>query len=370
MSELTGMSRTTILKGIKELKEGIPPGAAQRVRRPGGGRKRLEETDPGLDRALQKIMDETTAGDPMSLLRWTSKSTAAIAEELHRQGHAVSGETVRRRLLELEYSLRGNAKNKEHASEDGRDEQFRYINSKVKRFLRKGEPVLSVDTKKKERVGEFKNPGKTWRPKGNPREVNVYDYPHLGKGNAIPYGAYDVGRNEGFVSVGVTKDTAEFAVEAIRRWWRLVGRRQYPGATELMICADGGGSNGSRNRSWKFELQRLADQLSLAISVCHYPPGTSKWNKIEHRMFSFISLNWKGEPLVSYETVLNLISATKTRSGLKVKAKLDQREYERGVTISDEQMASINIKGHKARPELNYTIRPRESDTSRKPRGS
>ncbi len=256
MADMTGMSRTTIVRGMRELREGRVLERTDRIRAPGGGRKRLEVTDPKLDRALEKILEETTAGDPMSPLRWTSKSTDRIATELARKGHPVSGETVRRRLRELGYSLQQNVKSKEGSDPEGRDEQFRYINRLVKRHLRSGDPVLSVDTKKKERVGEFKNAGRTWRPKGEPTEVNVFDYPHLGQGPAIPYGAYDVARNQGFVSVGMTRDTAEFAVEAIRRWWRSFGRRHYPKATALLLCADGGGSNGARNRAWKFHLQR------------------------------------------------------------------------------------------------------------------
>lgn len=359
MHELTGMSRPTILRGMRELREGtLLQAPTGRVRTSGGGRKRLEAADPGLDRALEAIMAETTAGDPMSLLRWTSKSTERIATELTRAGHPVSGETVRRRLKELGYSLQQNAKTKEGSAPAARDEQFRYITAQVRRHLRRGDPVLSVDTKKKERVGEFKNAGRAWRPKGHPREVNIFDYPSLGLGTAIPYGAYDVGRNQGFVSVGVSADTAEFAVEAIRRWWRLFGRRHYREATGLLICADGGGSNGARNRAWKVHLQALADQTGLTITVCHYPPGTSKWNKIEHRMFSYISLNWRGEPLVSYETVVNLISATRTRTGLKVKAMLDERTYETGLKISDEDLRRVSLKRHRTQPNWNYTIAP------------
>jgi len=360
LHELTGMSRPTILKGMRELRERDELAGGERVRQPGGGRKRLEASDLGLERALERIMEENTAGDPMSLLRWTNKSTSRIAQELTRQGHAVSDETVRRRLGELDYSLQGNAKNKEEeASGEGRDAQFRYINAQVKKHLARGEPVVSVDTKKKERVGNFKNGGKTWRPQGQPLEVNVYDYPHLGRGTAIPYGAYDVQRNEGFVNVGMTHDTAEFAVESLRQWWKLVGRRHYPQARRLLVCADGGGSNGSRNRAWKYHLQRFSDQCGVAVTVCHYPPGTSKWNRIEHRMFSFISLNWQGQPLISYQTVVNLIGATRTRSGLRVKAKLDPKFYEPGVKISDDEMERLNINPHKLHPVWNYTIAPR-----------
>lgn len=356
MNELTGMSRPTILKGIRELQrqQELP---SERVRQPGGGRKRLEESDPGLEAALEQIMEENTAGDPMSLLRWTNKSTVRIADELTRLGHSVSDETVRRRLAEMGYSLQANVKNLEESGA-GRDQQFRYINKQVKRFLSCKEPVLSIDAKKKERVGNFKNAGRTWRPKGQPIEVNVYDFPHLGVGPAIPYGAYDQQRNEGFVNVGISHDTAEFAVESVRRWWRWIGRRRYPQAQRLLLCADGGGSNGSRNRAWKYHLQQLANQSRLAVTVCHYPPGTSKWNKIEHRMFSFISLNWQGKPLVSYETVINLIGSTRTATGLQVKAKLDTRYYEAGVKITDEEMESINLQTHRTNPEWNYTISP------------
>jgi len=364
--ELTGLSRPTILKGMRELQQLDELSSGERVRQPGGGRKRLEASDPGLERALERIMEENTAGDPMSLLRWTNKSTARIAQELTRQGHRVSDETVRRRLGELDYSLQGNAKNKEEeASAEGRDAQFRYINTQVKKHLARGEPVVSVDTKKKERVGNFKNAGKTWRPQGQPMEVNVYDYPHLGLGTAIPYGAYDVQRNEGFVNVGMTHDTAEFAVHSLRQWWKMVGWRHYPRAQALLVCADGGGSNGSRNRAWKYHLQQFSDQFGVPVTVCHYPPGTSKWNKIEHRMFSFISLNWQGRPLISYETVVNLIGSTRTKAGLRVKAKLDPKFYEPGVKISDEEMDQLRIKPHRLHPVWNYTISPR-ADTPQK----
>jgi hypothetical protein len=359
MSELTGMSRPTILKGIRELRQQKQLDVTERIRRPGGGRKRLEDSDPRFARALEKLMEENTAGDPMSLLRWTNKSTTRIAEELTRQGHPASDDTVRRRLLQMDYSLQTNVKTKEGSSPADRDEQFRYINAQVRKFLARGEPVLSVDTKKKERVGEFKNPGRTWRPKGKPQEVNVYDYPDLGVGTAIPYGAYDVHRNQGFVNVGMTHDTAEFAVESLRRWWRLFGRRHYPATRALLLCADGGGSNGSRNRAWKYYLQQFSDQLGIEVTVCHYPPGTSKWNKIEHRMFSFISLHWKGQPLVSYETVVNLIGATRTRTCLRVKSALDPWVYESGVKISDEEMERINLRLHRVHPKWNYTISPR-----------
>jgi hypothetical protein len=359
MHALTGMSRPTILKGMRELRTGQSLGRAERVRQAGGGRKCLEVADPGLTVALERIMEESTAGDPMSLLRWTHKSTARIATELTRQGHPMSDETVRRRLKELGYSLQANRKGSEGSSPATRDAQFQYLTTQVRQFLAVKAPVLSIDTKKKERVGEFKNPGRTWRPQGHPRVVNVYDFPSLSDGTAIPYGAYDVQRNRGFVNVGMTHDTAEFAVESLRRWWKLIGRRTYAKAPGVLLCADGGGSNGSRNRGWKFHLQQLSDELDLPITVCNYPPGTSKWNKIEHRLFSFISLNWQGQPLVSYETVVNLIGATRTKTGLRVKAMLDPKVYPTGVKISNAAMAQLHVTPHEVHPQWNYTLQPR-----------
>lgn len=359
MSELTGMSRPTILRGAKALRKSDELTLSQRIRTAGGGRKRIEESQPALNKALSDIMEETTAGGPMSALRWTSKSTTKIAEELNKQGYKISQRTVHNKLSELGYSLQLNAKHKEGTSPKNRDEQFKKINSTVTRFQKQGNPVISVDTKKKEKIGEFKNDGKTWRPKGEPRKVNVYDFPSLAEGTAIPYGTYDVQRNEGFVNAGMTSDTAEFAVNSILQWWESLGHRHYPKAGKILICADGGGSNGSRNRSWKFFLQQLADRLELAITVCHYPPGTSKWNKIEHRLFSFISLNWRGQPLVSYETIVNFIGSTTTNKGLKVKAKPDLKEYKKGIKISDEEMDELNIQYYKANPQWNYTIKPR-----------
>src|SRR5881394_663889 len=355
MQELTRLSKPTILRGIRELKtEDLP--LPDRVRKSGGGRKRLEQSDPSLSEALRQVMEVNTAGDPMSLLRWTNKSTTTIAKELARQGHSLSHETVRKRLMELGYYLQANRKNKDGLSPPERDAQFRYINQQVRRFLARGEPVISVDTKKKERVGNFKNAGKTWRPKGQPQEVESHDFPHLGKGTAIPHGTLDVERNEGFVNVGVSHDTAEFAVESVRRWWKLQGRRHYPQAKAVLICADSGGSNANRSRGWKYHLQQFANEFGLAVTVCHYPPGTSKWNKIEHRMFCFISLNWQGQPLISYQTVVNLIAGTRTTHGLRIKAKLDPREYEKGIPITKEQMKSVNLQPHKTHPQWNYTI--------------
>lgn len=367
MHQITGMSRPTILKGMGELRRsrfGIGMGVVQRLRRRGGGRKPIEVVDPRFKGVLEKMMEETTAGDPMSHLRWTSKSTYRIAEELSRQGHEVSQRTVHRKLSALDYSLQANVKTKEGTAPANRDEQFRAINKRVQTFLSQGNPVLSIDTKKKERVGNFKNPGRTWRPEGDPREVHSHDFPSLSVGMAIPYGAYDVHRNRGFVNVGTTHDTAEFAVESLRQWWSLAGRRHYPNARQWLLCADCGGSNGNRYRAWKYYLQRLSDQLDMEVSVGHYPPGTSKWNKVEHRLFSFISLNWKGEPLVSYKTVVNLIGATRTKKGLRVKAKLDRKQYDTGKKISDDEMDQLNIKYDKINPQWNYTISPRTKKKS------
>ncbi len=362
MAEASGLSKPTILKGIKELRGKRTLIVAEgRVRRPGGGRKTIEEHDPEITRLLEAVMDESTVGDPMSPLKWSSKSTYQIQQHLARLGHPISEDTVQRRLRNMDYSLQANIKDKEGASHADRDRQFRYLNEAAKRFLAKGEPVISVDTKKKERVGNFKNSGRKWRKKGQAPRVNIHDFPSLGKGTAIPYGAYDVHRNQGMVNVGMTHDTAEFAVESIRRWWRQFGVRHYPRAKRLFICADSGGSNGNRNRAWKYYLQQLSDEAGLEMIVGHYPPGTSKWNKIEHRMFSFISLNWRGEPLVSFETVVNMISATKTSRGLRVKAVLDTGRYMTGVKISDEQMKQLNLQPHQRNPEWSYSILPRDS---------
>lgn len=361
MSRLTGISRPTIIKGVAALlaKGGLPAVAEGRVRKPGGGRKKVEEVDPGLRRELVRIMEETTAGDPMSLLKWTSKSTRAIAEQLAGQGHPVSSVTVGRCLHDMDYSLQANVKELEGPQHPDRDAQFRYINARVKSFLRSHDPVISVDTKKKELVGAFRNAGRTWRPKGQPERVMVHDFPSRSEGHAIPYGTYDVASDRAVVNVGVTHDTAEFAVESIRRWWRLLGRRSYASAERLLICADAGGSNGSRLRAWKLHLQDLADEFRLAITVCHYPPGTSKWNKIEHRLFSFISMHWKGQPLLSYETVVALIGGTSTRTGLKVKAVLDTSEYQIGIKVSASEMQGLNLKAHAPHPQWNYTISSR-----------
>jgi hypothetical protein len=356
------MSRTTITKAIEELEAGrklVVP-ASGGIREAGAGRKKVEALNPGVRKELRKILEETTAGDPMRALRWTNKSTEAIAAELTRRGHSISDKTVARCLREMGYTLQLNVKTKEGPQHPNRDEQFRYINRQVKSFRRTGEPVISVDTKKKELVGAFKNGGRTWRPQGKPHAVNVHDFPSLAEGKAIPYGTYDINSNRAVVNVGVTHDTAEFAVESIRRWWKLDGRRRYHSAGRLLICADAGGSNSSRSRTWKLYLQELADQLRMTITVCHYPPGTSKWNKIEHRLFSFISLTWKGQPLLNYETVVNLISATKTQNGLRVRAVLDTNEYETGLEVTPSQMKEIKLHPHKTNPGWNYTLSPRQ----------
>jgi hypothetical protein len=360
LSQVTGMSRVTITDGLKELRTGRRLRLATgRVRQPGGGRKKVEQVDPELSGRLRTVVEETTAGDPMSPLRWTSKSTRTIAEELTRSGHPISSVTVGRCLEEMGYTLQANVKTREGPQHPDRDAQFRYLNRQVKDFRRVGDPVISVDTKKKELVGAFKNGGRRWLPKGQAEPVSVHDFPHLGKGKAIPYGAYDIARNRAVVNVGVTHDTAEFAAESIRRWWRLDGRRHYREAPRLLICADSGGSNGNRTRAWKLHLQALSDETGMAITVCHYPPGTSKWNKIEHRLFSFISLNWKGKPLVNYETVVNLIGGTRTRGGLKVKAVLDTNQYETGVEVSKQDIDQLRLKRHKVHPAWNYTLLPR-----------
>lgn len=361
MAGLTGMSRTTITKAVGELAKTrrLAPGAGGRIREAGAGRKKVEHGDEPLQGELARILEETTAGDPMSALLWTNKSTQSIAAELTRRGHPVSDKTVARCLREMDYSLQLNRKTKEGPQHPNRDAQFRYINRQEAMFRASGDPVISVDTKKKELVGAFQNKGRTWRPKGRPYKVNVHDFPSQAEGKAIPYGAYDVLQNRAVVNVGMSHDTAEFAVESIRRWWRMDGRRRYRAAGRLLIFADAGGSNSSRGRAWKVNLQALTDEIGIPITVCHYPPGTSKWNRVEHRLFSFISLSWKGKPLWNYETVVNLIRATRTKTGLKVKALLDTNEYETGVEVSKEQMAELQIRRHKKHPDWNYTLTPK-----------
>ena len=358
----TGLARNTILAGQAELeaRRGQPNRPVEaRIRRAGGGRKRLTQTDPGLRAALSALVDPATRGHPESTLRWSSKSTGKLATELLRQGHRVSDRTVAALLKEEHYSLQANRKTKEGSSHPDRDAQFGYINQQATAALKEGRPVVSVDTQKKELVGEYKNSGQEWRPRGQPQTVNVHDFPDKKLGKAIPYGVYDVANNEGWVSVGTNHDTAEFAAASIGRWWREMGRQRFPRATRLMITADGGGSNSSRSRLWKVALQELADDLKLELQVCHFPPGTSKWNKIEHRLFCFITKNWRGRPLTSYQAIVNLIGSTTSKKGLTVRAVLDTNHYETGRKITDKQLAQVNSTPAEFHGEWNYTIRPR-----------
>lgn len=358
----TLLSRTTIYVGMSELESG-GPGVESRlpgkIRRAGGGRKKLKEKDPSLLQDLDELLEPATRGDPETPLRWTCKSTTKLAEELTARGHPVSQRTVCDLLDELGYSLQANRKTKEGSSHPDRDQQFVHISEKVKELQSIGQPVISVDTKKKEMIGEFKNGGQEWEKKGKPVEVNVYDFPDPILGKAIPYGVYDITANKGWVNVGIDHDTSEFAVESIRRWWREMGSPLYPDAKELLITADGGGSNGSRVRLWKLELQNLADELGMDINVCHFPPGTSKWNKIEHKMFSFISQNWRGRPLITREVVVNLISNTRTKKGLEIAAKLDINSYKTGIKVSDQELQKIAIEKDDFHVERNYKIKPR-----------
>jgi len=363
VSRLTGISRPTIRRGVAEVRAQMPTLAAEieRVRRPGGGRRSCTQTDPTLEKALRDLVESTTRGDPSSPLLWTSKSTRKLAMELAHRGHPVSHMTVARMLVAMDYSLQANRKTREGSEHPDRDAQFEHINAAVRTFQRRGQPVVSVDTKKRELLGDFKNSGREWRPQGSPQEVRVHDFRDPQLGIAIPYGVYDLARNEGWVSVGIDHDTAEFAVESIRRWWRRMGRRAYPKAKELLITADAGGSNGSRRRLWKLRLQTLADDLGLRISVCHFPPGTSKWNKIEHRMFCHITENWRGRPLTSRAVIVNLIGHTTTRQGLRVRAELDENSYEHGIKVSDTEFAAIRIRQDKFHGDWNYTILPRSN---------
>ena len=359
----TGLSRNTITTGLHELRyrESHPREVVEpRVRRPGGGRKQLIEIDPTLWEALEKMIDPLTRGDPESPLRWTCKSTRRLAEELTRQRHHVSDRTVAALLKSAGYSLQANRKTNEGASHPDRDAQFGYINRRVREFQRQQQPVISVDTKKKELVGEFKAVGTEWQPKGTPTKVNVHDFPDKKLGKAIPYGIYDLVSNEGWVSVGIDHDTAQFAVASIRRWWTEMGASRFPRAQKLTITADGGGSNSSRNRLWKVALQDLANELQLPLQVSHFTPGTSKWNKIEHRLFSFITKNWRGRPLTSYQVIVELISNTTKEAGLIVKAAIDTTDYKTGVKISDEELAKVNIRRARFHGEWNYTIIPRK----------
>ena len=356
VSRSCGLSRVTITKGISEL--ATPPLPEERIRRAGGGRQRLVVRDPGLTELLDSLVEPLSRGDPESPLRWTCKSTRVLAHELTDDQHPISHEKVAQLLRDLGYSLQGNRKTEEGVDHPDRDAQFRHINRAVRRALAQGWPVISVDTKKKELIGNFENKGRQWRRQGTGERVKGHDFPDPSVPRAYPYGIYDFGQNAGFVNVGTDHDTASFAVASIRGWWRHEGRRLYPGASNLLITADGGGSNGYRLRLWKLELQQLADQTELSIAVCHFPPGTSKWNKVEHRLFSFITSNWRGEPLRDYQTVVRLIASTTTAKGLTVTCRLDRRRYLPGRKVTQQEMATINIKPSRFHGEWNYVIRP------------
>jgi len=361
VSRVTGLSRRAITQGIKELKQpppGVKAAPGQRVRRPGGGRKKILEKDPALAAELEQLVEPTARGDPESPLRWTCKSVRRLAAELKRRGHPASHQTVAARLQVQGYSLQANRKTLEGSHHPDRNAQFEYLNQKVQECLVSRQPVISVDTKKKELVGDFKNGGRERRPQGDPEMVRVHDFEIPALGKVAPYGVYDLGQNSGWVNVGVDHDTATFAVESIRRWWYSMGRPVYPKAQRLLITADSGGSNGARLRLWKWELQRLANETGLQISVSHFPPGTSKWNKIEHRLFAFITQNWRGKPLVSHEVIINLIAATTTTTGLRVRSQLDTNRYPAGTRVSKEQMAEINLQRDDFHGEWNYTILP------------
>ena len=360
VSRATGVSRRVIRAGIRELQapESLPPG---RVRRPGGGRKSAVEKDPGLPAALERLIEPTTRGDPESPLRWTCKSLRKLTAALRGHGYTVSQRVVANLLRTLEYSLQANRKVLEGSQHPDRNAQFEYLNAQVQAQLAEGEPAISVDAKKKELVGPFKNGGRELRPQGHPEPVRVHDFVDKELGRATPYGVYDLAQNRGWVTVGIDHDTAEFAVASIARWWQGMGQAAYPNATSLLITADGGGSNASRSRLWKLELQRLANQTGLELRICHLPPGTSKWNKIEHRLFSYITQNWRGKPLVSYEVIVQLIAATTTNRGLEVRCELDDATYETGRKVSDDELAAVNLERDVFHGEWNYRIRPSSS---------
>ena len=354
----TGLCYRTIARGMREAQSqsGVEP---ERVRAPGGGRKCAEVLDPDLTRSLEALVEPLARGDPQSTLRWTLKSTRRLSQELQATGHAAGRSLVSELLRAMGYSLQANRKTREGSSHVDRNAQFEYINAQATAFLKGKRPVISVDTKKKELVGDFKNGGREWRPRGNPEEVRVHDFIDKDLGKVAPYGVYDLANNVGWVGVGISHDTAEFAVATIAKWWRRLGRRRYSKARSLLITADSGGSNGTRVRLWKWELQKFANRTGLTITVCHMPPGTSKWNKIEHRLFSFITQNWRGKPLESHATIVKLIASTTTATGLKVYCELDKQPYEKGVKVTDEQMDQINIKRHEFHGDWNYTIRPK-----------
>jgi hypothetical protein len=363
VAQATGLSRTTLWAGRKELRQqaAAPAEALQpeRIRAPGGGRHWVEDADPTLIRDLEALVEATTRGDPESPLRWTCKSTRNLAAELNRLGHGVSHATVAALLHDLDYSLQANRKTREGKQHPDRDAQFEHINRQVRAFQRQGQPVVSVDAKKKEQLGDFRNPGREWHRRGHPEEVRAKDFPDKQLGKVVPEGVYDLTHNQGWVSVGIDHDTADFAAESVRRWWREMGQPLYPRATKVLLTADAGGSNGYRSRLWKVALQRLADDLGLRLSVCHFPPGTSKWNQIEHRMFCHITQNWRGKPLLSRAMVVQLIGHTKTAAGLQVRAELDTNAYPTGLEVSDEELAAVQITQDAFHGEWNYTVRPR-----------
>lgn len=357
VSRASGFSRPTIIQGKKELFDQQPP-ELPKSRKIGGGRKKIYEKTPTILKELEKLIDPLTRGDPMSPLRWTCKSTRNLANTLKKKGYQVSHTVVGEMLKYLGYSLQSNQKANEGSDHPDRDEQFNYINTLSENYISNNLPVISVDTKKKELVGEYKNNGKEWQPKGQPERVKDHDFPDKKLGKAVPYGIYDLGNNEGFVNVGCSYETSTFAVESIRRWWLNMGKEQYNKSKGLLIMADSGGSNGYRRKLWKKELQNFSNDSGLEITVCHFPPGTSKWNKIEHRMFSYISMNWRGKPLTSYETIVNLIGSTRTRKGLKIKATIDYNKYKKGIEVTDKEMKSLRIEKHEFHGEWNYTIKP------------
>jgi transposase len=358
VARITGMCRQTLYRGLKDLQEGH---TSERVRNPGGGRKKLSAQNPTLLQALEELIDPATRGDPASLLKWTCKSVRNLEEALRERGYPVSYRTVANMLHQLDYSLQSNRKTAEGKKDHpDRDEQFQYINTQAKGLLTRGAPVISVDTKKKELIGKYKNAGREWERRGRAVEVLSHDFPDPDVPKAVPYGVYDIGKNMGWVNVGIDADTAEFAVESIRQWWNQMGKTRYPKAKDLLICADSGGSNGYRSHLWKRELQRFVDQSKLRITVCHFPPGTSKWNKIEHRLFSYISMNWRGRPLTDYQTVVSLIAATTTQTGLIVKVRLDKKTYQRGIKVDAKELNSLKIQPHAFHGEWNYTIEPRQ----------
>jgi Rhodopirellula transposase DDE domain len=365
MARISGLARSTIYHGLSDIRHNVsaPEG---RTRQKGGGRKKKAIQDPSLVVDLKSVVEAATRGDPMRPLLWTTRSLRNLVNELAKQGHTVCPMVVGDLLRGMGYSLQANSKTREGSRHIDRDAQFQYINTQAMEFLAENEPVISVDTKKKDLVGNFKNNGREWRPTGTPELVNVHDFIDPKLSRAVPYGVYDINNNVGWVSVGTDHDTASFAVNAIRRWWRTMGNKRHPKAKRLMITADGGGSNGYRVRLWKVELQKLSDELKLPITVCHLPPGTSKWNKIEHRLFSFITINWRGKPLRSYRTIVQLIAATTTDAGLKVRAELDENKYPKGVKVSDAQLAAVNLSRHAFHGDWNYTIAPRR----KKPRQS